>query len=103
MHLNHYENPLSRLAQHMNCAGANLVHCPGYADDLRPIHTLNNYENALKCDNTKFFNSSEHFMLDPNHEINFAERMMGAKISAKPIILHPGCSSSCFPMYRQSI
>ena len=28
-------------AQHMNCAGANLVHCPGYADDLRPIHTLN--------------------------------------------------------------
>ena len=41
MHLNHYENPYSRLAQHMNCAGANLVHCPGYADDLRPIHTLN--------------------------------------------------------------
>ena len=64
------------------------------------------YENALKCDNTEFFNSSEHIMtglLDSNHEINFAERMMGAKISAKPIILHPGCSSSCFPMYRQSI
>ena len=28
------------LAQHMSCAGANLVHCPGYADDARPIHAL---------------------------------------------------------------
>ena len=25
MHLNHYENPYSRLAQHMNCADANLA------------------------------------------------------------------------------
>ena len=24
----------------MSCAGANLVHCPGYADDARPIHAL---------------------------------------------------------------
>ena len=41
MHLNHYENPYSRLAQHMSCAGANMVHCPGYADDLRQYTTLN--------------------------------------------------------------
>ena len=49
MHLNHYENPYSRLAQHMNCAGANLVHCPGYADDLRPIHTLNRNLLLTQC------------------------------------------------------
>ena len=28
-------------AQHMSCAGANMVHCPGYADDLRQYTTLN--------------------------------------------------------------
>ena len=31
-----------RSAQHMSCAGANMVHCPGYADDLRQYTTLNN-------------------------------------------------------------
>ena len=32
---------VSLFAQHMSCAGANMVHCPGYADDLRQYTTLN--------------------------------------------------------------
>ena len=31
----------TKIAQHMSCAGANMVHCPGYADDLRQYTTLN--------------------------------------------------------------
>ena len=31
----------------MSCAGANLVHCPGYADDARPIHALSNDHDVI--------------------------------------------------------
>ena len=42
MHLNHYENPYSRLARYELRMRQHMVHSPGYADDLRQYTSLNN-------------------------------------------------------------